>query len=81
MDGCVLGAENKTKIESMNREVTEMKISYAKDKKELFEIINEIKEKLLGRPSWLILFIMSAMSSALVGLAIILITIGINNGK
>ena len=79
MEGCVQGTQNETKIDNLDKEVTEMKTNYAKDRTELFDIINEIKEKLLGRPSWLILLVMSAMSSALVGLAIILITIGVKN--
>jgi len=71
---CVLGTENKTRIDNLDREVTEIKLNHTRDKIELFKIITEIRDKLLGRPSWVVLFIMAAMSSALVGLVIIIMT-------
>jgi hypothetical protein len=70
---CMLGIKNETRIDNMARELSDLKTKQSKDREDLFNIIGEIRDKLLGRPSWAVLFIMTAMSSGLVGLLILLV--------
>jgi uncharacterized coiled-coil protein SlyX len=51
-----------TKIETQEKNICE-----------IFEIIREIKNKLLGRPSWAITIIITALSSLSVSLIILLL--------
>ena len=78
MTECATGVENKTRLNSIDREIVEMKENHKKDTETLFALIKEIRDELLGRPSWLALFIMSAISSALVGLLIVIMNYIIN---
>ena len=71
---CPLGIENRTRLVNIDREIVEIKSSHEKDKNELFNIIKEIRDKLLGRPSWLVLIVFSTMSSALVGLLLLIMS-------
>ncbi len=59
VENCPLGIENKTRIDGMESDIIETKVA-----------INDIRDKLLGRPSWVVLFLFTLMSSAIVGLLI-----------
>ena len=59
---CAVGIENKTRIDNMEKDISQITLA-----------INDIRDKLLGRPSWVVLFLLSGMSSAIVGLIIMLI--------
>ncbi len=59
---CPMGIENKTRIDSMEKDISQITLA-----------INDIRDKLLGRPSWVVLFILSTMSSAIVGMAVIIL--------
>jgi len=56
MDGssnnCVQGAKNAEKIKNLEKEMSETKTA-----------IKEIRDKLLGRPSWAVFFLLTGMSS------------------
>ncbi len=54
-DECILGVKNEQKIKNLEGNMNEMKVS-----------IIEIRDKLLGRPSWQVLFFLTGMSSLLV---------------
>ncbi len=56
--------ENKTKIESLENQMNDLKI----DIHNIYNIIGEIRDKLLGRPTWVVLLLMSGMSSLIIGL-------------
>ena len=62
---CPIGVENKVRIVSLERRINVVE-----------EAIVQIRDTLLGRPSWLVLFAMTGMSSAIVGLLIKLATMG-----
>lgn len=66
-DTCVMGNVNQQRILSLEKRFNDV----AAD-------IKEIKEKLLGRPSWFISLLISGLISALVGLIVAFVNI---NGK
>jgi len=54
-DECVLGATNRTRIKALEEQFATMS-----------DDIKEIKDKLLGRPTWFIAIAFTAMSSLIV---------------
>ncbi|MCE5185038.1 MAG: hypothetical protein LLF76_02810 [Planctomycetaceae bacterium] len=62
MNDCTLGVKNQARIDNLEKGWDEMK-----------DAITEIRDSLLGRPSWVVVFMFSAMSSIIVGLAMALI--------
>ena len=54
---CPMGIENRQRIVGLEQDVSEVKAA-----------INDIRDRLLGRPSWIVLFLFTIMSSAIVGL-------------
>ena len=63
MADCIQGIENREKIIALDKRITSMEDSMnvmAKD-------IKEIRERLLGRPSWAVCVIITLLSSLTVG--------------
>ena len=54
---CPMGIENRARIKSLEKDMGEVK-----------EAITDMRDRLLGRPSWIVLFMFTAMSSTIVGL-------------
>lgn len=61
-EDCILGVKNEQRIKNVEDDMSEVKSS-----------IIEIRDKLLGRPSWVVLFIFTGMSSFIVALTSALI--------
>ena len=61
-DSCILGVKNEGRIVAIEDDISEMKTS-----------IGQIRDKLLGRPSWVVLFLFTGMSSLLVAVTSTLI--------
>ncbi len=61
-DSCILGVKNEGRIVAIEDAISEMKTS-----------IGQIRDKLLGRPSWVVLFLFTGMSSLLVAVTSTLI--------
>ena len=61
-EDCVLGAKNQTKIDQLRQDFDKM----AAD-------IKQIKEKLLGRPSWWVVAVITALTGATSTLAMYII--------
>ena len=61
-DLCILGVKNEGRIVAIEDNIVEMKTS-----------IGQIRDKLLGRPSWVVLFLFTGMSSSLVAVTSALI--------
>ncbi len=61
-DDCILGVKNEQKIKALEANMNEMKAS-----------IVEIRDTLLSRPSWVVLFLFTGMSSLLVAVTSALI--------
>lgn len=61
---CVLGARNEQRIQAIEKSLVNINT-----------VITEIRDKLLGRPSWVILFMFTGMSSSLVAVTSALIYI------
>lgn len=59
---CVLGATNFQRINSLEKRAEKFETA-----------ITEIRDRLLGRPSWAVLIIITAMSSLIVGLILALL--------
>jgi hypothetical protein len=57
MDDCTLGVQNQTRIGNIEKKMDEFG-----------EAINDIRDRLLGRPSWIITVLFAMMSSTVVGL-------------
>ncbi len=55
--------ENTTKISSLDKAFTEHKLSVEKSTDELWEVITEIRDKLLSRPSWAVTVIITILTS------------------
>jgi len=66
-DGCVKGTENEQRIVALERDVSEMKSD-----------IKEIKDRLLGRPTWIVTVLITILSSACVGLLVTVLRIKFN---
>lgn len=60
---CVMGIENKKEIDFIKREI----LSVKEDAKDTRIDIKEIKECLLGRPSWAVTVIIAFLSSITIG--------------
>lgn len=60
---CVLGATNETRVTELEKKMDV-----------ILEELSEIKEKLLGRPTWLVLFIFTAMASTIASLVVAQVT-------
>ena len=63
-EGCVKGTENEQRIIALERDVSEMKSD-----------IKEIKDRLLGRPTWIVTVLITLLSSACVGLLVTVLRI------
>ncbi len=62
MDDCAQGASNKARIKNIEGEISEIKLA-----------IEGIRETLLGRPTWIVTFLLAFMSSLIVGLIMVLL--------
>ncbi len=62
---CVLGTENKTRIDGLENTIGEIKSD-----------VKEIKDNLLKRPSWFVTILITSMSSAIVFLVMELVKNG-----
>jgi len=62
---CVKGTENEQRIIALERDVSDMKTD-----------IREIKDRLLGRPTWAVAVILTLLSSACVGLLVTVFSLG-----
>lgn len=60
---CVLGMQNKTRLDNMEKQIGVV-----------FGAIEDIRDKLLGRPTWIVLFALGGMSSLSVGLIVFMLT-------
>lgn len=69
-ENCTLGIQNQTRIDNLERMAMEAKSA----QNELWDAITDIRDRLLGRPSWTVVMLLTAMSSALVGMAIYILT-------
>ena len=67
-ENCAVGAENKANIAGLQKGLDDFRC-------EMRKAIKEIRDKLLGRPSWMICFLFTGMSSLIVALVIILIQV------
>lgn len=70
---CVKGAQNSERIIALENQVKKDELSNDKKFEALFLAVNDIREHLLGRPSWPVVFILSGLSALCVGLAVKLI--------
>lgn len=73
VDECPTGAENRTRLDGLEKDFDELKKDNKDFKRDIWAAITEIRDKLLGRPSWVVLFMFSAMSSAIVALVCLLL--------
>lgn len=55
--------ENTTKIYNLDKSFTEHKLAVEKSTDELWEVITEIRDKLLSRPSWAVTVIITILTS------------------
>jgi hypothetical protein len=60
---CSFGLVNRTRLETVEKQVST-----------IFGDLKEIKEKLLGRPTWIVCFLLSAMLSIIVALLVFVLT-------
>ena len=67
-DDCALGAENRANIAGLQKGLDDFRC-------EMRKAIKEIRDTLLGRPSWTICFLFTGMSSLIVALVVILIQV------
>jgi len=65
---CVQGAEHTQMIEAHSRDIARIEGNVAA----LFIAVDTIKDKLLGRPTWPVVFVLSSLSSLCVGLLVLL---------
>lgn len=70
---CVLGAENKKDIENLTKALDEFKVEVRADIKYINECVEKITNHYSGKPSWLVLIIITALFSivSLMGMYII----------
>ena len=66
--------KNTVNITNLAREVSELKVEIADAKQEFVTAVNDIREKLLGRPSWGICLVITSLCSTVVGLGMYLLT-------
>jgi len=58
-EGCVLGARNEQRIKGLEARILKVE-----------EAIIDIRDRLLGRPTWIVMTIITILSSACVGLIV-----------
>jgi len=63
-EGCVKGTKNEQRIVSLERDMSDIKND-----------IKDIKDRLLGRPTWVVTCLITILSSTCVGLLIMVIRI------
>lgn len=66
--------KNMVNIKNLAREVQELKVEIADAKQEFVNGVSDIKEKLLGRPSWGVCLVITSLSSLVVGLGMFVLT-------
>jgi hypothetical protein len=67
-------AKNLVNINNIADDIQELKVELADAKAEFVNGVNDIKEKLLGRPSWGICLVITSLCSTVVGLGMFVIT-------
>lgn len=74
-DKCVLGAENKANIDNLKEALDEFKIEVRTDIKHINQCVEKITNHYSGKPSWLVLIIVSALLSAVSTMGMYIITL------
>lgn len=77
-DKCVTGSENRIMIKALEESYLELRRDVRHGltdlRKEVRMDVAEIKNKLLGRPTWAVTVIITILSTACVGMLILLLT-------
>ena len=60
---CIWGAQNRERIKTLEKSQEETRISLEKSNAEIWKVITEIRDKLIGRPSWAVCIIITMLSS------------------
>ena len=71
---CSRGIQNTVRIENLTAELGELKMEIKEAKLEFNNAVKEIREKLLGRPTWGVTVVLTTLASALVGMGMYIIT-------
>ena len=71
---CILGAENKTNIEAVMRELQDFKTEVRSDIKDIAACVTKLTNHYSQRLTWSTVLIITSLSSALVGTVMWIIT-------
>lgn len=73
---CVKGAQIEGRVIALENQIKKDELDCDKKFEALFRAVGDIRDHLIGRPSWPIVFILTMLSSICVGLAVKLISKG-----